>query len=62
MEIKLPNSSHAALYVDIVCSECGKLMALSNAFQAKNKYYCPRCTDVLFPLSALLWELAKKER
>ena len=32
-----------ALCMDIVCSECGRLMALSNAYQHKNKYLCPRC-------------------
>jgi len=35
----------ACLYVDVVCTDCGKLMALSNAFQHKNKYLCPRCAD-----------------
>lgn len=33
----------ASLYVDVPCGECGKLMAMSNAMQINNKYYCESC-------------------
>ena len=32
----------AALYADVKCTTCGKLMALSNAVQYENKYLCER--------------------
>ena len=32
----------AALYADVVCTVCGKLMAISNAFQRENQYLCDR--------------------
>ena len=35
------------LGVDIECTECGRLMALSNAFQYDHKYLCPRCAPTL---------------
>jgi formylmethanofuran dehydrogenase subunit E len=35
------------LYVDVNCTECGKLMALTNAFQYENKYLCPGCAPEL---------------
>lgn len=41
------NKKDACLYVDIVCTNCGKLMALSNAYQYKNKYLCPGCIPPL---------------
>jgi len=35
------------LEVDIECTKCGKLMALSNAFQYDHKYLCPKCAPDL---------------
>ena len=35
------------LEVDIECTECGRLMALSNAFQYDHKYLCPKCAPDL---------------
>ena len=35
------------LGVDIECTECGKLMALSNAFKYDHKYLCPKCAPDL---------------
>ena len=35
------------LGVDIECTECGRLMALSNAFQYNHKYLCPKCAPDL---------------
>ena len=32
-----------ALYIDVSCYECGKLMALSNATEIDGRKYCPRC-------------------
>ncbi len=43
------------LYVDVECTTCGRLVALSNAYQHKHQYLCPRCIDDIFaPLDKLL--------
>ncbi len=31
------------LYVDVECTDCGKLMALSYAYRHENKYLCEPC-------------------
>lgn len=40
------NKLDVPLLVDISCNECGKLMALSNAIQADNKFYCANCLPI----------------
>lgn len=42
-EIESERARTPELFVDIVCSNCGKLMAFSNATQVGNLYYCPLC-------------------
>ena len=35
------------LSVDVECTECGRLMALSNAFKYKHRLLCPVCSPTL---------------
>lgn len=44
------------LKVDVNCTECGRLMALSNAFRDGFKYLCPRCAPSLEELIKKLEE------
>ena len=37
-----------SLYVDVQCTKCGRLVALSNAYQHKYQYLCPRCIEEIF--------------
>lgn len=39
--------SDEILEVDVECTECGRLMALSNAFKHKHRYLCPACSPTL---------------
>ena len=42
------------LYVDIECTKCGRLVALSNAYQHKHQYLCPRCIeDIVTAINSL---------
>ena len=38
-------AKYPMLYVDIDCTSCGKLMALSNATHIDHQYLCPTCFE-----------------
>ena len=40
-------ANEGILEMDIECTECGKLMAFSNAFKYEHKYLCPNCAPDL---------------
>ena len=42
-----------ALYMDVKCTACGKLMALSSAFQWRNEYLCEQHSPSLETLIRL---------
>jgi len=44
MEINIPKHD-APLYIDVICYECGRRLALSNANERDGRYYCDKCLD-----------------
>jgi len=40
----------APLYVDIKCTDCGKLVNFPNALQHMNKYLCPKCATFVLKM------------
>jgi formylmethanofuran dehydrogenase subunit E len=42
-ELEMIPKRDAALYIDVYCYQCKRLIALSNAIQLDGRYYCQRC-------------------
>lgn len=56
----MPTPMSPYLLVDINCTKCGRLMALSNAMRTENDYLCPRCALTLEEAIEKLREFKKE--